>query len=488
VPTDPAHAAGPAAPPPAAPSAAPSAAPPPGTWATIREALRGSEQDFTAGPVGRAVLLLAVPMVLEMALESVFAVVDIFFVGRLGATAVATVGLTEALLAAVYALAMGLGMGTTAVVARRYGEKDAPGAAHAAAQAVLLALGLSAVLGVAGALLAPRLLALMGASPAVIAEGTGYARIMLGGEATIVVLFVVNAALRGAGDAATAMRVLWLANAINLVLDPLLIFGLGPFPELGVTGAAIATTTGRSIGALFALTRLVRRGGRLPVARRHFRPDVAVVRQIARLSATGSLQAIIGTASWIGLVAIIARFGSDALAGYTIGIRMVVFALMPSWGLSNAAATMVGQGLGAGLPERAERAVWVACRYNLYFLGVVGLLFVVFTEAIVGVFTADPTVAGHAERCLRIVAAGFLFYAYGMVLAQAFNGAGDTRTPTVLNFAVFWLFEIPLAWLLAEPLGHGPTGVFVAIAVAFSTFAVVSAVVFRRGHWKAVRV
>jgi putative MATE family efflux protein len=312
---------------------------------------------------------------------------------------------------------------------------------------------------------------------------------MLGGEASIIVLFVVNAALRGAGDAATAMRVLWLANGINIVLDPLLIFGIGPFPELGVTGAAIATTTGRAIGAAFALTRLAaRRGGRLPVARRHLALDLPVMRQIAGLSSTGTLQVLVASASWIGLVRIIAPFGSAALAGYTIGIRIVVFALMPAWGLSNAAATMVGQGLGAGKPERAERAVWVAGFFNLLFLATVGLLFVTLAEPIVGIFTREPEVAGHAVRCLRIVAAGFLFYAHGMVLTQAFNGAGDTMTPTVLNFVIFWLFEIPLAWALAGPLGMGPSGVFVSVAVAFSVLAVVSAVIFRRGRWKTMQV
>jgi putative MATE family efflux protein len=302
------------------------------------------------------------------------------------------------------------------------------------------------------------------------------------------VLFVVNAALRGAGDAATAMRVLWLANVINIVLDPLLIFGVGPFPELGVTGAAVATTTGRTIGALFALAMLARRGGRLPVARRHLALDVPVMRHITRLSSTATLQVLVASASWIGLVRIMAPFGAAALAGYTIGIRVVIFALMPAWGLSNAAATMVGQGLGAGKPERAERAVWVAGGFNLAFLGTVGLLFVALAGPIVGIFTGDPAVAAHAEWCLRIVAAGFVFYAHGMVLTQAFNGAGDTLTPTLLNLVVFWLFEIPLAWTLAVSLGLGPSGVFLAIAVAFSALAVASAVIFRRGRGKTMRV
>ena len=465
---------------PAAPAAAPA-----GFWASVREALRGSEQDYTAGPVGRSVLLLAVPMVLEMALESLFAITDIFFVAKLGSDAVATVGLTESLLALVYALAMGLSVGATAVVARRIGEKDPDGAAHAAVQAILLAVAVSVVLGAVGAWLAPELLVLMGATPAVVAIGVGYTRVMLGGEATIVLLFVVNAIFRGAGDAAIAMRVLWLASGINIVLGPLLIFGVGPFPELGVTGAAVATTIGRATGALVALSRLVAPGGRIPVGRRHLRLDLPVVAQIARLSGTAALQNVIGTASWIGLVRIVSLFGSAALAGYTIGIRVVIFALLPAFGMSNAAATMVGQALGARDPERAEASVWIAGRYAAWFLGAIGAVFLAFAPAIVAGFTADPVVAGYAVSCLRIVSAGFVFYAYGMVLTQAFNGAGDTMTPTVINLGVFWLFEVPLAYVLAVPLGLGPLGAFWAVAVAFSTLAVVSGVLFRRGRWKA---
>ncbi|HVH11583.1 MAG TPA: MATE family efflux transporter, partial [Longimicrobium sp.] len=340
----------------------------PGFWRSVGQALRGTEYDFTSGPVGRAILLLSIPMVLEMAMESVFAVVDIFYVSRLGADAVAAVGLTESLLTIVYALAMGLGIGATALVARRIGEKDADGAAQAAVQAIILAIGISIVLGIAGSLAARPLLALMGASPAVIDLGLGYAQIMLGGEAAIIVLFVVNAIFRGAGDAAIAMRVLWMANLINIVLAPCLIFGLGPFPQLGVTGAAIATTTGRSAGALFALWRLTRPGGRVPVARRHLRLDLRVIGQIARLSGSATVQMLVGTASWTALARILAVFGSPVLAGYTIAMRVIVFAILPSYGMSNAAATMVGQALGAGKSDRAEQAVWKACLYNFVFL------------------------------------------------------------------------------------------------------------------------
>ena len=454
-------------------------------WTIVRESVRGEvHHDFTVGPIGRAVLLLAVPMVLEVVLESVFAVADIFWVSRLGPDAVASVGLTESLLTVIYALAMGLGIGATAVVARRIGEKDPEGAARAAVQALALALLVSVVLGTAGALLAPRLLSLMGASPGVIETGRGYATIMLGGEAAIIVLFVANAIFRGAGDAAIAMRVLWLANIINIVLGPLLIFGPGPFPALGVTGAAIATTTGRSIGAIYAVTRLFRQASRIPVGRRHLRVDVGVMRQILSLSGSATLQNLIGMASWIGLVRILAGYGSEALAGYTIAVRLIIFALLPSWGLSNAAATMVGQSLGARKPERAERAVWQAGAYNARFLVAVGILFFVAAPLILRAFTTDPVVSDYAVHCLRIVALGYPLYAYGMVLTQSFNGAGDTWTPTWLNLLCFWIFEIPLAWGLSGPAGFGPSGVFWAIMASFSLLALASVVLFRRGRWK----
>lgn len=462
--------------------------PPPGFWRSVGQALRGTQEDYTTGPIGRAILLLSIPMVLEMAMESVFAVVDIFFVSRLGANAVAAVGLTESLLTAVYALAMGLGIGATALVARRIGEKDAEGAAHAAVQAILLAIGISIVLGTVGSLLATRLLALMGATPEVIEIGTGYARIMLGGEAAIIVLFVVNAIFRGAGDAAIAMRVLWLANLINIVLAPCLIFGLGPFPQLGVTGAAVATTTGRSLGALFALWRLGRPDGRIPVGRRHLRLDLPVMGQMLRLSGAATLQMLVATGSWTALARILAGFGSPVLAGYTVAMRVVIFAILPSYGMSNAAATLVGQALGAGKPERAEKAVWKACLYNLVFLGLVGALFVGLAGPIVRLFSTDPEVVRHGTMALRLVAVGFPLYAYGMVLTQAFNGAGDTWTPTWINLAVFWVFEIPLAYLLAYTFGFGPTGVFLAISLAFSLLAVVSGILFRRGTWKSKAV
>jgi putative MATE family efflux protein len=457
-------------------------------WAVVREALHGSRQDYTEGSISRAILLLAVPMVLEMALESVFAVVDVFFVGRLGSDSVATVGLTESMLALLYAAALGLGVGATALVARRIGEHDRDGASHAAGQAVTLGLLVALVLGSAGAVFAPQLLALMGGGPSIVAVGSLYTRITFGGSGTILMLFLVNAIFRGAGDAAIAMRVLWLANVINLVLDPCFIFGLGPFPHLGVAGAAVATTTGRGIGALYALSRLARPGGRVTVRRRDLGFDATVMGRLLRLSGAGALQSLIGSASWIGLVRIAATFGSSVLAGYTIGIRIVVFALLPSWGLSNAAATMVGQALGAGRPERGERAVYLTALYNCGVLAVVGAVFVVFAHPIVALFTADPSVLQTGTSCLRVIAFGFPFFAWGMVVTQAFNGAGDTRTPMLINVVCFWIWEIPAAFVLSGPVGLGPTGIFFAIAAAFSLVAVLGVALFRRGRWKSAEV
>jgi putative MATE family efflux protein len=427
-------------------------------------------------------------MVAEMVMESVFAIADIFWVSKLGADSIATVGITESMLALIYAVAIGVSIGATATVARRTGEKDPEGAASAAVQAIVLGIALAIPIGVAGALLAPKLLAYMGGSPALVATGWRYTAIMLGGNVVIMLLFLINAIFRGAGDAAIAMRVLWFANILNIVLGPCFIFGLGPFPKLGVTGAALATTIGRGSGVLFQLWTLWRGRGRVVIQRRHLNLDPAVMLRMLRLSGNAMFQILIGTASWIGLVRIISGFGSAALAGYTIGIRIIVFALLPSWGMANAAATMVGQSLGAGKPDRAERSVWIAGFYNMIFLGVVGLAFVIGAPFLVSLFTRDPAIVPYGVACLRYVSYGFLFYAYGMVLTQAFNGAGDTWTPTWLNLFVFWLWEIPLAYVLAKVLGWGPRGVFLAITVAFSTLAVASAAVFRRGRWKLKKV
>jgi MATE family, multidrug efflux pump len=460
----------------------------PSVWATVREAIRGGHRDYTEGSIGRAVILLAIPMVAEMVMESIFAVADIFWVSKLGADSVATVGITESMLALIYSVAIGVSISATATVARRIGEKNSEGAAKAAVQAIALGVFLAVPIGITGALLAPKLLAVMGGSPTLVATGWRYTAIMLGGNVVIMLLFLINAIFRGAGDAAIAMRVLWFANILNIVLGPCFIFGIGPFPKLGVTGAALATTIGRGSGVLYQLWTLSRGRGRVVIERRHLKLEPAVMLRMLRLSGNAMFQILIGTASWIGLVRIISKFGSAALAGYTIGVRIIVFALLPSWGMSNAAATLVGQNLGAGKPDRAERSVWIAGFYNMIFLGVVGLLFVLGAPILIRFFTSNPEIVPYGVACLRYVSYGFLFYAYGMVLTQAFNGAGDTWTPTWLNLFVFWFWEIPLAWVLATVLGWGPQGVFVAITVAFSTLAVASALLFRRGRWKLKKV
>jgi putative MATE family efflux protein len=460
----------------------------PGLVALVRLALSGVEQDYTELPLRRAVFLLATPMVLEMSMESLFAVADIFWVSRLGPDAVATVGLTESLLALIYAVALGLSVAATATVARRVGQREFAQASLAAGQVLVLTLCVSALIGAAGLALSPLLLGMMGASPSVIALGASYARIMLSGSITVVLLFVLNAVFRGAGDAVTAMRSLTLANLANIVLGPIFIFGVGPVPALGVTGAAVATTLGRGIGVMYQLTLLARRSGRLQVHWPDLRPRADVLRQLLGLTSTGTLQSLLETASWLGLVRILSLFGSVALAGYTIAMRVAVFALLPSWGMANAAATLVGQNLGASKPERAERAVWVVGLYNLIFLGSVSVLFTLAPEPILRFFTREPNELAYAASCLRTVALGFLFYAYGMVLVQAFNGAGDTRTPTLLNLACFWFFKIPTAYVLAVTLALGPLGVFWAVTCAYSALALIALLIFRRGRWKLQKV
>ncbi len=457
-------------------------------WHDVRDAVRGTRHDYTSGSISRAIVLLAIPMVLEMLMESLFALSDVFFVSRLGASAVATVGLTESMMIIVYTLAMGLAIGGSAMVARRVGEKDANGAARAAVQALIVGAVASAVLGLVGAIFAPELLTLMGAAPDVLATGTTFTRVMLGGSGTAFLLFVVNSAFRGAGDAAVSMRVLWLANGLNIVLGPMLIFGIGPFPELGVTGAAVATTIGRGVGLLFALRILVRGAGHLRVLREHIVLELETMRTLLRLSVNATFQVLVGSLSWMVLIRLMAGFGSAAMAGYTIAVRMVMFCLLPAWGLGNAAATMVGQALGARNPERATQAVWTAARYNVTFLGAVGVLFVAATTPIVALFTHDATVHDVAVPGLRLMAFGFPLYAFGMVLTQAFNGAGDTRTPTRINIGVFWIFELPLAWGLARYTSLGPQAVFVSVLAAYSLLAAVSAVAFRAGRWRTTTV
>lgn len=464
------------------------AAPPPPIWSSIREALRGSHQDFTSGSINRAILLLAIPMILEMVLESLFAVVDVLWVGRLGADAVATVGLTESLLSLVIAIGLGLSLSTTAMVARRIGEKDPAAAAVAGVQAILLGLTISVLVGVPCLFYAPTLLRLMGASPQIIRVGSGYARIALAGGGIIMMLFLNNAILRGAGDAAIAMRLLWVSNIINLVLDPCLIFGWGPFPKLGVTGAALATFTGRSIGVLYQFYRLLRGTERIRILTSQMHVNFQVLLRLLRVSLTGILQFAIAHTSWIGLVRIVSIFGSAALAGYTIAIRILIFVILPSWGLSNAAATLVGQNLGAKQPERAQISVWRTGFYNMLFLGFIGVIFMLFATPIIRLFTNDPVVVPLAATCLRILSYGNIGYAYGMVMLQAFNGAGDTVTPTIVHFFGFWVLEIPLAYFLAISAHVGANGVYISIVVAEAAIAIAGILLFRRGRWKGQQI
>jgi putative MATE family efflux protein len=457
-------------------------------WQSLSEAIRGTHQDFTEGSISRAVLLLATPMVLEMLMESLFAIVDVFWVTRLGANAVATVGLTESMLALVYSVALGVSMSTTAMVARRIGEKDSAGAITAATQSILLGISLAVCMGVPGFLLAPQLLGAMGAPADLIATGHRYTAIVFGGTVSVMLLFLNNAIFRGAGDAAIAMRVLWVSNLINLALDPCFIFGLGPFPALGVTGAAVSTLIGRSCGVLYQFWILFRGHSRIAVRLSDIRLVPPVIALLVRVSTTGVLQFAVAHTSWILLVRIISAFGSFAVAGYTIGIRIFIFAVLPSWGLSGAAATMVGQNLGARKPERAEKAVYLTASYNLLYMAVVAVAFIAFPGAIVRLFTTDPAIAPFGVDCLRIIAFGNLAYALFMVMIQAFNGAGDTITPTLINMIGFWLCEIPLAWTLAFRTQMHVRGVFASIPIAELLMTLLSVIMFLQGRWKRRRI
>jgi putative MATE family efflux protein len=459
-----------------------------GVWRTISEAIKGTHQDFTQGSISRSVFLLAVPMVLEMFMESLFAIVDVFWVTRLGANAIATVGLTESMLALVFSVALGVSFSTTAMVARRTGEKDPEGAATAAMQSIFLGIGVALAMGIPAMIFARQLLNLMGADAMLIAGGHRYTEIVFGSTAVVMLLFLNNAIFRGAGDASIAMRVLWFSNIINLVLDPCFIFGLGPFPKLGVTGAAVATLTGRSCGVLYQFWLLTNGKARVHLTARHLRIVPSVIESLVRVSSTGVLQFLIAHTSWIVLVRIISTFGSLAVAGYTIGIRIFMFIILPSWGMSGAAATMVGQNLGAKKPDRAERAVYVTAGYNAVYLVAIALALIFAPDFIVSFFSADPLVTRFAADCLRIIGYGNLTYAFGMVMIQAFNGAGDTVTPTMINVVSFWLCEIPLAWLLANRTSLRVNGVFTAIPVANTVMTVISLIVFARGSWKQRRI
>jgi len=450
----------------------------------VREALKDNDTDFTTGSTRRALGLLAIPMMLEMSMEAIFAVVDIAFVSRLGTAAVAAVGITEALITVLYAIAIGLGMGATAMVSRRIGAGDPDEAARATGQAVIVGLALSVAIGAFGIVYASDLLAIMGAETEVIETGSGFTAIMVGGSGSILFLFLLNAAFRGAGDAPVALRALTLANAINILLDPCFIFGLGPFPELGVKGAAVATTIGRSTGVAYLAWHLFTDAGRLRLRPAHLAIDLGLIRRLLMISAGGVGQFLIATSSWIAVMRIVALYGSAPVAAYTIAIRMIEFAILPAWGLGNAAATLVGQNLGAGRPDRAERSVWQAARYNVLFMTVLGLLLLTFAPVIVGWFSHDPDILRYGSSCLRILGLGYPAYAAGMIVIQALNGAGDTRSPSVMNLIAFWLLQIPLAYGLAAGAGLGPNGIFVAIVVSETLLTLLALSVFRRGHWR----
>lgn len=459
-----------------------------GWWQTVRASVRNEAHDYTRETIGGALILLAIPMVLEMGMESVFVLVDIFFVARLGADAVATVGLTESVLTLLYAVAIGLSMGATALVARRIGEKDVAAARVVAGQVIWVGAALAAIIGVLGFVFSRELLALMGGNEAVVTNGVSYTRLMLGGSVTILLLFLFNAIFRGAGNAVIAMRSLWLANTVNIVLDPCLILGLGPFPEMGVTGAAVATNIGRGIGVAYQLWSLARGGGAIELRWADLVWRARVMLRLLRVSLPAAVQFAIAMSSYILLMRVISVYGSNAVAGFTIAIRIFAFTFLPAWGLGNAAATLVGQNLGAGQPDRAERSVWLAAKYNCAFLTTVAIVFIAIPEPFARFFTDDPAVLAYAIDCLRICSYGYGLYAIGMIVTQAFNGAGDTDTPTWINLFCLWILQIPLAYVLAEVIGLGPQGVYATIAFCDSLLAVIAVIVFRRGRWKLRRV
>ncbi len=454
----------------------------------VREAVSGTEQDFTEGKLSRAILLLSIPAILEMVMESVFVIADIFFVSKLGADAVATVGLTESMITIIYAIAIGLGTATTSIVSRRIGEKNPDAASVAAIQAILTGFAISILIAIPGVIFASNLLGAMGASDQIVHKMSGYTRIMLGGNIVIMMLFIINAIFRSSGDAAVAMKVLWIGNIINIVLDPCLIFGLGPFPRMGVTGAAMATTIGRGTAVLIQFYLLFNGKKRIQLSLKHLVIDFRIMIKILELSIGSIGQSIISTSSWIALVRIISIFGSEVVAGYTIAIRIIGFTILPSWGVSNATSTLVGQNLGAKKPERAERSVWVTGVVNMIFLGLIGLILVLFPEPFIRLFIDNENVVKSGILGLRIISIGFISYGLGMVLVNSFNGAGDTSTPLKINIFAFWMVEIPLAWFLAIKLGFREEGVFIAIVVAESLMTFIAWLVFRRGKWKLKEV
>jgi putative MATE family efflux protein len=453
------------------------------------KAVKGSEEDFTSGSINRAIFLLSIPMILEMAMESLLAVVDIFFVSMLNNNdAVTAVGLTESVMALIYSVAMGMGMAATAMVSRRVGEKDENGAAVAAANVIYIGLGVSVVITFVGIFFSKDILKLMGASQSIIDVGSGYTAWMLTGNISIVMLFLINAIFRGAGNAAIAMQSLWIANILNMILDPILIFGWGPIPAMGVEGAAIATNIGRGTGVLYQLFFLINGIGVVKIHKENFHFDWEIVKRLFSVSAGTIGQFLISTVSWLFLARIIIQSGSAAFAGYQIAIRVIIFTILPSWGMANAAATLVGQNLGAGKPDRAEKSVWKAGFLNMVFLGFISIAFFLLAETIMRIFTQDEEAIRYGKQCLTIVAFGYVFFGYGMVVIQSFNGAGDSRTPTIINIFIYWLFQIPLAYFMAMTLNFGASGAFWAIAIAESVLAVVAILAFRRGTWKKVKI
>lgn len=452
-------------------------------WQTIKESLNGKEQDYTQGSIRKAVFLLAIPMILELSFESVFAVVDMFFVGKLGENAIATVGLTESVITIVYSLAIGLSTAATAIVARRIGEKDPQAASKAGAQALLLALIVTLLMSIAGVIFAGDILRIMGANETVIEHGTIFSQIMLGGSFSVMLLFMLNGIFRGAGNAAIAMKSLALASIINIILCPIMIH------FFGLKGAAIATTIGRSTGVLYQCWHLFGNKGQIRFQLSLMKPDGKLIRSIINIAWPATFQFIIASGSWIVLTRLVAETGgTTASAGYQIAIRMVVFFILPAWGLSNAAATLVGQNLGAGQLQRAEDSVKLTAKYNAIFMSFVTVLFVFFSEPIIRIFSEDEAVIGYGVRALQIIGTAYIFYGVGMVMTQALNGAGDTKTPTLINFICFWLFQVPLAYFLAKGLDWNTTGAFVAIPIAETMIALVSLYFFRRGKWKTIKV
>lgn len=452
-------------------------------YQTLKQSLRGEQQDYTQGSIRKAVFLLAIPMILELSLESVFAVVDMFFVGKLGQNAIATVGLTESVVTIIYSVAIGLSTAATAVVARRIGEKNPEAAAHAGAQSIIIAMIATVVLSIAGIVFAADVLRLMGASAEVIKEGTVFTRIMLGGSVAIMLLFLINGIFRGAGDAAMAMKSLWLASIINIILCPIFIH------FYGLKGAAIATVIGRSTGVLYQCYHLFKGNGLLKFHAHHFTWNAKIIRSIINIASPATIQFIIASGSWIILARLVAETGgTTASAGYQIAIRNVVFFILPAWGLSNAAATLVGQNLGAKQTERAEKSVLLTAKYNVFFMSFVTLLFVFFATPIIRLFTQDAAVVAYGARSLQIIGAGYIFYGIGMVMTQALNGAGDTKTPTYINLICFWLFQIPVAYLLAKGFDLKATGAFIAIPLAETMIALVAWYYFKKGKWKIIQV